>query len=62
MKKRIKSAIGAGLLMLAFSFTIGSTNTVKADPVPGGGTYYDCIDYYDYWGYYLYTECGYYYY
>lgn len=28
----------------------------------GTGSYYDCIDYYDYWGYYTHTDCGYYYY
>ena len=53
MKKKIAK------LMTVLAMTMGF---VSCDVTVSGGTYYDCIDYYDYWGWYLYTECGWYYY
>ena len=49
MKKKIAK------LMTVLAMTMGF---VSCDVAVSGGTYYDCIDYYDYWGWYLYTECG----
>tara|TARA_B100001971_G_C18268046_1_gene596804 strand:+ start:260706 stop:261317 length:612 start_codon:yes stop_codon:yes gene_type:complete len=54
MKKKIAK------LMAVVAMTMGLVSCTGGSG--SGGTYYDCIDYYDYWGYYLYTECGYYYY
>ena len=53
MKKKLTK------LMAVMAMTMGLVSCTGSG---SGGTYYDCIDYYDYWGYYLYTECGYYYY
>lgn len=59
---KLKSIFLLGAMIFAGTFTVPSFEA-QANPDPDeGATYYDCIDYYDYWGYYLYTECGYYYY
>ena len=45
-------------LVAVLAMTVGFASC----EVTVGGSYYDCVDYYDYWGWYSHTECGYYYY
>lgn len=61
MKKHFKKITLVAVLLFSLAAVKGESEPAPA-PEGGPGTYYDCIDYYDYWGYYLYTECGYYYY